>query len=99
MSCCCVHDQFLLLQGGAGDKVMFYFFFINCAITALTYYKMSTSVDQPMRHLAFCAALFGTIFFILVTYLSDPGTIPNTGEPNKRYLQALELAADGACHI
>jgi len=24
---------------------MFYFFFINCAITALTFYKMSTGVN------------------------------------------------------
>jgi hypothetical protein len=82
-------------QGGAGDKVMFFFFFINSAVGAVAYYNMSQQIDAPLRHLIFWIAFSGMICTITVTYILDPGYISTTGEPNQRYRFALELAADG----
>lgn len=82
-------------QGGAGDKVMFYFFFINAALGALSYYNIAQGIDAPLRHFVFCIAFVGMVSMIVATYVADPGFISTTGEPNQRYRQALELAADG----
>mmetsp|Transcript_42916 Transcript_42916/g.142089 ORF Transcript_42916/g.142089 Transcript_42916/m.142089 type:complete len:568 (-) Transcript_42916:345-2048(-) len=82
-------------QGGASDKVMFYFFWVNSFAAAVTYYRLAQEVDAPMRHLAFASSFLGMYLFIFATYMTDPGSIDTSGDANAQYRRALELAADG----